>query len=84
MRNFEGVITTYPEPENYIPGRADEYFHEVYPHVGSAKSDIGVSGLLNDQAFNLVPEGLLFRTHKLVSSGFFAKIGKSMLLQFNY
>ena len=30
----------------------------MYPHVGSAKSDIGVSGLLNDQAFNLVPEGI--------------------------
>ena len=31
LRNFEGVITTYPEPENYIPGRADEYFKGIYP-----------------------------------------------------
>lgn len=30
LRNFEGVITTYPEPESYIPGRAEGYFKEIY------------------------------------------------------
>ena len=32
LRNFEGVITTYPEPESYIPGRAEGYFKEIYPN----------------------------------------------------
>ena len=31
LRNFEGVITSYPEPENYVPGRADDYFAEIFP-----------------------------------------------------
>jgi lysine 2,3-aminomutase len=30
LRNFEGVITTYPEPENYIAGCADDYFNKIY------------------------------------------------------
>lgn len=58
LRNFEGVITTYPETENYIPGRADDYFKQVYPDMEEKRSDIGISGLMNDQQFNLVPEGL--------------------------
>jgi lysine 2,3-aminomutase len=29
LRNFEGVITSYPEPENYVPGRADDYFQDL-------------------------------------------------------
>ncbi len=58
LRNFEGVITTYPEPENYIPGLADDYFKEIYPNAEEKRSDIGISGLLNDTEFNLVPEGL--------------------------
>ena len=58
LRNFEGVITTYPEPEHYTPGLADDYFKEIYPNVEEKRSDIGISGLLNDSEFNLVPKGL--------------------------
>lgn len=58
LRNFEGVITTYPEPEHYTPGLADDYFKGVYPDMEEKRSDIGVSGLMNDKQFNLVPEGL--------------------------
>lgn len=58
LRNFEGVITTYPEPENYIPGRAEDYFKEIYPDMEEKRSIIGISGLMNDKQFNLVPEGL--------------------------
>lgn len=57
LRNFEGVITTYPEPKHYVPGRADAYFEEVYG-VKDEGNRIGVSALLNDEKFSLVPEGL--------------------------
>lgn len=57
LRNFEGVITSYPEPQNYQAGRADAYFNEVMgtDHI---KPAIGVSALMRDEAFNLVPQGL--------------------------
>jgi lysine 2,3-aminomutase len=58
LRNFEGVITTYPEPENYAPGLADDYFKGIYPDMEEKRSDIGIAGLMNDKQFNLVPEGL--------------------------
>ena len=58
LRNFESVITTYPEPENYTPGLADDYFKGIYPDAEEKRSDIGISGLMNDTEFNLVPEGL--------------------------
>jgi len=58
LRNFEGVITTYPEPENYTPGLADDYFKGIYPDAEDKHSNLGISGLLNDTEFNLVPKGL--------------------------
>ncbi len=58
LRNFEGVITTYPEPENYITGRADDYFNEIYPEMKAKESDIGILGLMHDKQFNLVPDNL--------------------------
>ncbi|MEH7121246.1 lysine 2,3-aminomutase, partial [Neobacillus vireti] len=58
LRNFEGVITSYPEPENYVPGRAEAYFESVYPDMKEKKSLAGIAGIMNDQHFNLVPEGL--------------------------
>ncbi|MFE4131124.1 lysine 2,3-aminomutase [Peribacillus sp. YIM B13482] len=58
LRNFEGVITTYPEPEHYTPGLADDYFKGIYPEMEEKRSDIGIAGLMNDKQFNLVPEGL--------------------------
>ena len=58
LRNFEGVITTYPEPQNYVPGRADAYFKEIYPDMDEKRSNAGIAGLMNETKFNLVPEGL--------------------------
>lgn len=45
LRNFEGVITTYTQPTDYVPG-----------HQESTK--IGVAGLLNGQKVAVEPEGL--------------------------
>lgn len=53
LRNFEGVITTYSEPENYTPGCNCE----VCRGEVSVKK-VGVSGLLNGQQLSLEPEGL--------------------------
>ncbi|MDO4710691.1 MAG: lysine 2,3-aminomutase [Peptostreptococcaceae bacterium] len=53
LRNFEGVITTYHEPENYTPGctcdvcTGKEQIHKV-----------GVAGLLNGERETLEPVGL--------------------------
>lgn len=53
LRNFEGVITTYEEPQNYTPGcscevcRGEREVHEV-----------GVAGLLNAEKVMLEPSGL--------------------------
>jgi lysine 2,3-aminomutase len=58
LRNFEGVITTYPEPQNYVPGRAEDYFKQIYSDFEEKKSLIGIAGLMNDVKPNLVPEGL--------------------------
>jgi lysine 2,3-aminomutase len=56
LRNFEGVIVSYPEPKGYVPGRADEYFNEKYGI--STPVTTGIAALMNDDKFNLVPEGL--------------------------
>jgi lysine 2,3-aminomutase len=58
LRNFEGVITTYPEPENYVPGRAEDYFKTIYPDMEEKHSNTGIASLMNESQFNLVPEGL--------------------------
>lgn len=57
LRNFEGVITSYPEPKNYVAGSADAYFDEVYG-TADRKEAVGISALMTDEKFNLVPEGL--------------------------
>ncbi|PLS17040.1 lysine 2,3-aminomutase [Bacillus sp. M6-12] len=66
LRNFEGVITSYPEPENYIAGRAEDYFKEVYPDYENKKSNTGIAAVMNESKFNLIPENLqrLDRRHK--------------------
>ncbi len=56
LRNFEGVITSYPEPKDYVAGQADGYFNEVYGK--KEENSVGISALLNDEKFNLIPEGL--------------------------
>jgi len=58
LRNFEGVITSYPEPENYVPGKAEGYFKQVYPDYEKKKSNTGIAAIMNDSEFNLIPEGL--------------------------
>ncbi|OLS36961.1 lysine 2,3-aminomutase [Alkalihalophilus pseudofirmus] len=58
LRNFEGVITTYPEPENYTAGTADEYFNGVYPDTALKHTDVGIASLLNDSQPTLTPKSL--------------------------
>jgi lysine 2,3-aminomutase len=58
LRNFEGVITSYPEPENYVPGRADDYFKGIFNDHEKYKSNVGIAAVMNDSKFNLIPEDL--------------------------
>lgn len=58
LRNFEGVITSYPEPQNYVSGRAEDYFKQIYSDFEDKKSLVGIAGLMNDVKPNLVPEEL--------------------------
>jgi lysine 2,3-aminomutase len=58
LRNFEGVITSYTEPENYVPGRADDYFKEIYNDHEKYKSNVGIAAVMNDCKFNLITEDL--------------------------
>lgn len=54
LRNFEGVITTYNEPDNYVP--------DCYCDVCRGKESvplIGIAGLEQGQQVSLEPEGLL-------------------------
>ncbi len=54
LRNFEGVITTYEEPEDYIPGcRCEE-----------KEKQIGVSALLSGQKMTIEPEDLVRRLRR--------------------
>ncbi len=48
LRNFEGVITTYEEPDNYIPGC----------HCEDDENQIGVSALLSGQKITIEPDDL--------------------------
>ncbi|PLT28723.1 lysine 2,3-aminomutase [Peribacillus deserti] len=58
LRNFEGVITSYPEPESYVPGKADFFFEKVYGNTENRDSTAGIAGINKDLHFNLVPKGL--------------------------
>jgi lysine 2,3-aminomutase len=58
LLNFEGVITSYPEPQNYVPGTAEDYFKGVYPDYEKYQSNVGISAVMNDSKFNLIPEDL--------------------------
>lgn len=57
LRNFEGVISTYPEPDHYVPGKADNYFAKMTGITGDERS-IGIHRLMKDEEINLVPKGL--------------------------
>lgn len=53
LRNFEGVITTYTEPDNYTVGCKCDIC------TGKAKvHKVGVAGLINGEQMTLDPEGL--------------------------
>jgi lysine 2,3-aminomutase len=58
LRNFEGVIISYPEPQNYVACKAEDYFKSVYPEYAKYKSYVGISAVMNDSKFNLVPKVL--------------------------
>ena len=49
LRNFEGVITTYEEPNDYIPNC----------HCEDCEKQIGVSALLSGQKMTIEPEDLV-------------------------
>ncbi|MDO4721471.1 MAG: lysine 2,3-aminomutase [Peptostreptococcaceae bacterium] len=51
LRNFEGVITTYDEPDNY-------HFECNCEDCRSKKHKVGVASLLNGERMALEPEGL--------------------------
>lgn len=53
LRNFEGVITTYEEPDDYTPGCNCK----VCRGESNVKR-VGIAGLLNHQQVALEPEGL--------------------------
>lgn len=58
LRNFEGVITTYPEPENYVPGKAEEYFKTIFPDIKEKHAEVGIASLMNERRSHLVPQDL--------------------------
>ncbi|WP_099190739.1 lysine 2,3-aminomutase [Tepidibacter mesophilus] len=53
LRNFEGVITTYKEPDNYNPQCSCEICKGKKEEVL-----LGVSGLLNNQSMTIEPKNL--------------------------
>jgi len=53
LRNYEGFITTYEEPVDYLPSQAAVFGGEKRPEPGQA----GVSGLLEGERLFIKPEG---------------------------
>jgi lysine 2,3-aminomutase len=53
VRNYEGVMSTYAEPQNYLPHKADDctYCHNAPPKEG-------IANLLESETVVLEPEGL--------------------------
>jgi len=54
LRNFEGVITTYEEPNDYIPNC----------HCEDCEKQIGVSALLSGQKMTIEPDDLLRKSRR--------------------
>jgi len=54
LRNFEGVITTYEEPDDYTPNC----------HCEDCEKQIGVSALLSGQKMTIEPEDLVRKTRR--------------------
>lgn len=55
LRNYEGYISTYNEPNDYDPHAIDHLDREAQPH--SEPGQRGVSGLLQGDALAIKPEG---------------------------
>ena len=53
LRNYEGYITTYEEPTDYLPSDAARYTGEKRPEPGQA----GITGLLDGEGIFIKPEG---------------------------
>ncbi len=53
LRNYEGYITTYEEPVDYLPSRAAKYKGEKRPEPGQE----GLSALLDGEQMFIKPEG---------------------------
>ncbi|MDD2696534.1 MAG: lysine 2,3-aminomutase [Anaerolineales bacterium] len=53
LRNFEGYITTYEEPIDYVPADAARFKLEKRPEPGQS----GISGLLEGEQMFIKPEG---------------------------
>lgn len=53
LRNFEGVISTYTEPEDAVAGSLCQGCTEC-----RAKAEVGVAGLLRGQSVSMEPQGL--------------------------
>ncbi len=68
LRNYEGVITTYKEPENYQPIKCKNDCRKCGLHLQSVpikKSAVGVEKLLGDSGeISLVPKGNLRHTRR--------------------
>ncbi|MFF2875777.1 lysine 2,3-aminomutase [Gottfriedia sp. NPDC057991] len=58
LRNFEGVITSYPEPENYKEDTAEDYFSLVYPDYLNKAAKVGIASIISDQVQSLIPSDL--------------------------
>jgi len=54
LRNFEGVITSYTEPDAY-----EEECHCETCRDGLAEKLVGVAGVMREEKFSLKPQGLL-------------------------
>jgi lysine 2,3-aminomutase len=53
LRNYEGYITTYEEPLDYLPSEAARFKGQKRPEPGQA----GISGLLEGEQMFVKPEG---------------------------
>jgi len=53
LRNFEGYVTTYEEPTDYLPEKAAKFLGEKRPEPGQA----GLTALLDGEQMFIKPEG---------------------------
>ncbi|KYG34802.1 lysine 2,3-aminomutase [Alkalihalobacillus trypoxylicola] len=58
IRNYEGVISAYPEPKDYNANAADPYFETVYPVSKNEKAQEGIAALLTGGKTTILPKGL--------------------------